>query len=127
MLVASTGKPELVIRAELVRCAARVAALVFDACAGFDKLRQDAGRVQELLSDRAGWARDMLVCPPGEACGGARRLYPLSVQPGRYVRRSRALASGTFVTRPDAPSYSIFWPVRYATCASSICSHRLPL
>ena len=41
--LASTGKPELVLRAELVRCAARVAALVFEDCVGFDKLRQDAG------------------------------------------------------------------------------------
>lgn len=67
---------------------------------------------------------------PGRPVRGdrrARRRYPLRVQPGRYVRRSRALASGTFVTRPDAPSYSIFWPVRYATCASSICSHSVPL
>ncbi|MBA5608127.1 hypothetical protein H3H36_22515 [Duganella sp. FT3S] len=40
--VASTGKPELVMRAELVRCAARVASLVFDPCTGFDQLRQDA-------------------------------------------------------------------------------------
>lgn len=41
--LASTGNPALVIRAELVRCAARVAALVFDDCTGFNQLRQDAG------------------------------------------------------------------------------------
>lgn len=38
----STGKPELVIRAELIRCAARVASLVFEDCTGYDKLAQDA-------------------------------------------------------------------------------------
>jgi hypothetical protein len=40
--LASTGKVDLVIRAELIRCAARVASLVFETCAGFEALRQDA-------------------------------------------------------------------------------------
>jgi hypothetical protein len=38
----STGKVDLMIRAELIRCAARVAALAFEECAGYDKLSQDA-------------------------------------------------------------------------------------
>ena len=38
----STGKVDLIIRAELIRCAARVASLVFEECAGFDKLAADA-------------------------------------------------------------------------------------
>jgi hypothetical protein len=38
----STGKVDLIIRAELIRCAARVASLVFEDCAGFDKLAADA-------------------------------------------------------------------------------------
>ncbi|GJI90223.1 hypothetical protein [Duganella hordei] len=41
--LASTGKVDLMIRAELIRCAARVASLVFEDCAGYDKLSQDAG------------------------------------------------------------------------------------
>lgn len=40
--IASTGKIELAIRAELARCASRVAALVFEECPGFEVLRQDA-------------------------------------------------------------------------------------
>lgn len=40
--IAATGKIDLVIRAELIRCAARTAALVFDECAGFEALRADA-------------------------------------------------------------------------------------
>ena len=39
----STGNPALVARAELVRCATRSAALEFDDCPGFEKLRADAG------------------------------------------------------------------------------------
>jgi hypothetical protein len=40
--LSSTGKVDLIIRAELIRCAARVASLVFEDCAGYDKLSQDA-------------------------------------------------------------------------------------
>jgi hypothetical protein len=40
--VGSTGKASLAIRIELAQCAARVASLVFDGCAGFERLRTDA-------------------------------------------------------------------------------------
>jgi hypothetical protein len=40
--LASTGKIDLIVRAELIQCAARVASLVFEDCAGYDKLAQDA-------------------------------------------------------------------------------------
>jgi hypothetical protein len=43
LALSSTGKVDLVIRAELIQCAARVAALVFENCTGYDKLAQDAG------------------------------------------------------------------------------------
>jgi len=39
----STGRGDLLARAELVRCAVRAASLEFDACPGFEKLRADAG------------------------------------------------------------------------------------
>ncbi len=40
--LASTGKADLIIRVELIRCATRVASLVFEGCPGYDKLSQDA-------------------------------------------------------------------------------------
>ena len=40
--IARTGRAELLARAELTRCAARVASLVFDDCPGFAALAQDA-------------------------------------------------------------------------------------
>jgi hypothetical protein len=40
--IARTGRPELMARAELVMCAARVASLVFEPCEGFERLREDA-------------------------------------------------------------------------------------
>ncbi len=40
--IARTGRPELLARAELMRCAAHVASLVFEPCEGFDRLQADA-------------------------------------------------------------------------------------
>jgi hypothetical protein len=40
--LASTGRPELVVRAELVRCALGTAALDVDACQGFEDAQSDA-------------------------------------------------------------------------------------
>ena len=41
--IASTGRADLIARAELVRCATRVASLEFDNCAGMTGLADDAG------------------------------------------------------------------------------------
>ncbi|WP_245638642.1 hypothetical protein [Hydrogenophaga palleronii] len=38
----STGRADLLARAELLRCATRVASLVFEPCTGFEALAQDA-------------------------------------------------------------------------------------
>lgn len=43
---ASTGRPELVAHAELVRCATRVASLEYDNCPGFEALAQDASAAE---------------------------------------------------------------------------------
>ena len=47
----STGRGDLVARAELVRCAARAASLEFDNCPGFEKLRADAGAEELAYAD----------------------------------------------------------------------------
>lgn len=41
--LARTGRGDLLARAELVRCAVRVASLDFEACSGFEALRAEAG------------------------------------------------------------------------------------
>ena len=43
----STGRPDLLARAELLRCATRVAALVFEPCTGFEALSQDAAPAEQ--------------------------------------------------------------------------------
>ena len=44
--VASTGRADLLARLELTRCALRVASLVFEECAAFTPLAQDAGAAE---------------------------------------------------------------------------------
>ncbi|MGA0572864.1 hypothetical protein ACO2Q9_19280 [Variovorax sp. VNK109] len=48
---ASTGQVDVVARVELTRCAARTAALVFDACEGFGKLSADASPAERAYAD----------------------------------------------------------------------------
>jgi hypothetical protein len=47
----STGRGDLVARAELVRCAVRAASLEFDNCPAFEKLRADAGAEELAYAD----------------------------------------------------------------------------
>jgi hypothetical protein len=49
--LAATGRADLVARAELIRCAAQVASLVFEPCTGFEALRADAGAEERSYAD----------------------------------------------------------------------------
>jgi hypothetical protein len=49
--VSRTGRPELLARLELMRCAVRVASLVFEPCEGFEKLRPDAAAPERAYAD----------------------------------------------------------------------------
>ena len=49
--ITSTGRADLVARAELVRCATRVASLEFDDCAGFQPLARDAGAAERAYAE----------------------------------------------------------------------------
>ena len=49
--ISATGKVDLMARAELLSCASRVASLVFEPCAGFDKLRLDAPAAERAYAD----------------------------------------------------------------------------
>ena len=55
--ISRTGRLDLLARAELLRCAVRMASLEFDDCAGFETLRSDAGAEEiayaEYLAGRA--------------------------------------------------------------------------
>ena len=49
--LARTARVDLLARAELTRCAARVASLVFEPCAGFAALAQDASAAERAYAD----------------------------------------------------------------------------
>jgi hypothetical protein len=49
--IARSGRLDLLARAELMRCAARVASLAFEPCTGFEKLRDDAAPAERAYAD----------------------------------------------------------------------------
>ena len=64
---ARTGRIDLVGRAELVRCAARVASLVFEPCERFEKLRADAPAGERAYADYLAarvQPQDVALLPP---------------------------------------------------------------
>jgi hypothetical protein len=90
--LSSTGRAELMASAELLHCAARVASLVFEPCAGFESLRPDANAAQQAYADylRGQWtpAQTALLPAPqrtaaSRAAGDAQALQgiedPLSI------------------------------------------------
>jgi hypothetical protein len=81
--LSSTGKVDLIIRAELIRCAARVAALVFEDCAGYAKLAEDAGP-----ADRA-----YAAYLAGRATNADAPLLPAAHQPVAAATSDAAAAS----------------------------------
>jgi len=78
---ARTGRPEVVARLELMRCAAHVASLAFDPCAGFEALRADAGADERAYADHL----------------AARHLSPADIERLPAAQRSvaSAIANGT--------------------------------
>ncbi len=49
--ITSTGRADLLARAELVRCAAQVASLEFNECEAFQKLAEDAADVEQVYAE----------------------------------------------------------------------------
>lgn len=49
--IARTGRADLLARAELMRCAAQVAALQFEPCVAFERLRADAAPAEQAYAD----------------------------------------------------------------------------
>jgi hypothetical protein len=104
--MASTGRPELVAHAELVRCATRVASMEYDACPAFEALAQDATPAERAYAAYLGgrWdGLDAALLPQqhravlaGAPAGGAKGLLapiddPLArlVAAGALMRQAR--------------------------------------
>jgi hypothetical protein len=72
--LARTGEAGLVARAELTRCALKVASLVFEPCVGFDALRPDAPPAERAYADYlAGKVLppDVALLPPAHRAAAA--------------------------------------------------------
>jgi len=73
--IARTGRPDLLARAELARCAALVASLQFEPCSAFEALRNDAAPAERAyaayLAGRAGAAEVALLPEHHRAVAGA--------------------------------------------------------
>jgi hypothetical protein len=104
--IGASGRVDLLARAELARCAARVASLSFEDCPAFEALRADAAPAERTYADYLGGrarAQDVALLPPvhrplvalsGDAAAGALRGIddPLSrlVAAGVLLRAGRA-------------------------------------
>ena len=102
--LASTGQPGWVARAELTRCALRLASLVIESCDGFERLRADAPAAERAYADYLAGAaapQDVAQLPPqhravasGQTGGAALKAIedPLSrlVAAGVLFRSGRA-------------------------------------
>jgi hypothetical protein len=73
--LASTGRADLMASAELLHCAARVASLVFEPCAGFENLRPDATVQQQAYADylRGQWTAAQIPLLPATQRAAASR------------------------------------------------------
>jgi hypothetical protein len=79
----STGQPGLVARAELTRCAVRLASLVMDPCDGFERLRADAPPAERAYADYLAGRispADIALLPPQHRGVAAGQGDPAALQ-----------------------------------------------
>lgn len=107
--MASTGNIDLVARAELIRCASRVASLALEDCAGFDKLRQDAAAPERAYADYlAGRAQpqDIALLPKQHQGVMRAGADPAATVAGISDPLSRLVAAGVLL-RSDRASPAV--------------------
>jgi hypothetical protein len=104
--LASTGRPDLLARLELLRCANRVASLVFEPCAGFEALRADAAPAERAYADYlAGQlaAADVALLPPAQqSVAVAVPAAQTAALQGVDEPLSRLVAAGVLLRRGQA-------------------------
>jgi hypothetical protein len=100
--IARTGRADLLARAELTRCAARVASLVFDDCPGYAAIAQDAAPAErayaEFLAGKGSGERAALLPAAqrdvAEGKGSATRLAQIDDPFSRLVAAGVLLRTG---------------------------------
>lgn len=97
--VARTGRPELMARLELMRCAAEVASLQIGPCTAFDALRQDAGAEDQAYADYLAGRLDparVALLPDAQraAAGNVAAIAAIADPLSRLVAAGAALRAG---------------------------------
>ena len=96
--VTSTGRIDLIARVELVRCASHVASLVFEPCAGFEGLRQDAAPAEIAYADYlAGKPAHIALLPDPQraaATGGEAAIRTMTDPLSQLVAAGAAFQTG---------------------------------
>lgn len=98
--LARTGRADLLATAELLHCASRVASLVFEPCAGFEKLRQDVPAPQRAYADYLAGrvpAQDVALLPAQQraaAVGDAGALKSMTDPLSQLVAAGVLLQTG---------------------------------
>ena len=98
--ISSTGRVDLMARAELLRCASHVASLSFEPCAGFEKLRLDAAPAERAYADYLTGrmpAQDAALLPESQraaATGGEVAIKSIVDPLSRLVAAAVALQAG---------------------------------
>jgi hypothetical protein len=104
--IARTGRPDLLARAELLRCAAEVASLQFGPCAGFEALRADAAPAEVAYADHLlapvdtarrallPPAQQLLAAPPDGSAADLQRLQAVADPLSRLVGAALWLRDG---------------------------------
>lgn len=104
--VASTGRPDLLARLELLRCATRVASLVLEPCAGFEALRADALPAERAYADYLAGrlaASDLALLPPAQqSVAAAAPAAQAAALQGVDEPLSRLVAAGVLLRRGQA-------------------------
>jgi hypothetical protein len=98
--IASTGRPDLLATAELLRCATRVASVVFETCPGFEALRQDASAAQRAYADYLrGQVTPLSIplLPANQRAAAARGAGDASALQGIDDPLSRLVAAGVLL------------------------------
>jgi hypothetical protein len=98
--VSSTGRVDLMARAELLRCASHVGSLVFEPCAGFEKLREDAPAAERAYANYLGatlQTQDAALLPPQQRAalsGGDAAVKSIADPLSKLVAAGVAFQSG---------------------------------
>jgi hypothetical protein len=99
--ISSTGRVDLMAKAELLRCASHVASLSFEPCAGFEKLRLDAAPAERAYADYLAGkllAQDAALLPEVQraaATGGEVAIKSISDPLSQLVAAGVALQAGS--------------------------------